>query len=815
MSNLQTHAIWLHSLGANVNAIKRGEKNTLNKWKHLQSERQANDELESYPWDRAGGVGIMNGPGGFHSFDIDALKDGHGRIVQVVSESTLLVLLDALGLPRDYRWTWRGQSKAGWGIEIHCDAPLPAGVLPAKRDEAGVSWGWPEKDGGADWHHLELRWTNCQTILPPSMGYQWRGETPTEPPTSVPIHRILSAFFALCPPQPHTLGSVDRAIIDQIRTRFDLVDYAVQQFGGDTQAEGDEVRVLGHSGLLINPEKGIWHCFGDEIGGDCFDLIAYAKYRTTARNLNGKSAQVLTEAADVAGIPIPTRRPATFTQSSPAVHPTPRLLPRHALGTITPTTWLIDGVLAMNKLSQTFAPPGSGKSFTELDKALCVAQRYPVVYIAAEAVEDYHERVSAWEAHHGTQAGQIYFWPEPIALKDPASVDAFLTEIHAIQPAAIFVDPLASCMVGLEESSTGDMTIAVEALNHIRRETGAAVHIVHHTGWSEAHERGSSVLRAACRIVMKLSMDDSGLMTLTCEKANNGKPFEARHFRLIASADSAVVVPANKVSMRDAPLSEKQFAIMETLDLMHFRDGATFSQIQEHTNMAKSTVNKAISRLMELGSISCEKSRSTTYRNTAKGNAELAARLSSTVAGVSSPVHPHSELAVNWMVNNLGTARPNAEFTQFTPNHEKTAPVHHASEQTSSQQFIDATASQCASSPQFTPSSPVVHPTEFTSSPVAPPLGGDGSEQNSSEQNDPYHVIDWLEEPPRYTVAEWQEDGDHDLPGEYATLEEARAAMPDPAWRVAQAIHKPNVNMKRPRLEEIEAAAMVRDEDND
>jgi DNA-binding MarR family transcriptional regulator len=426
------------------------------------------------------------------------------------------------------------------------------------------------------------------------------------------------------------------------------------------------------------------------------------------------------------GIEYGAVRPRTIPerqQSSPSVHrqftsPSEprqqRLLGRAQLGTIPLTTWLIDGVLASNKLSQTFAPPGSGKSFLELDKALCVSQRYPVIYVAAEAVEDYEERVAAWEAHHGQQAGQIYFWPDPIALKDPASVNAFLTEIHPIGPAAIFIDPLASCMVGLEESSTGDMTIAVEALNTIRRETGAAVHIVHHTGWNDAHERGSSVLRAACRIVMKLSLDDSGLMTLTCEKANNGKPFESRYFRLVAAGSSAVPVPANKIAMRDAPLSEKQFAVMETLDLLHLRDGATFSQIQEHTNLAKSTVNKAISRLMELGSISCEKSRSTTYRLTSKGNSELAARLEASISGARTPVHHGGELTVNWTVNNLpadaGISHQDAEFTQFTTDRENMAPVHPAEADVSSMQFTESTASECASSPQFTPSSPSVHP---------------------------------------------------------------------------------------------------------
>jgi DNA-binding MarR family transcriptional regulator len=842
MSNFRDYALWLHSLGANVTAIETGTKGPAHKWEQWHDKRQEQRDVTNLPWNgytcriatkrhkigdkvTIGGVGVINGPGGWHTFDIDARKDEHGAAI-VVSDAAIDSLLDALHLPRDYAWVWRGKTRAGWALALGCDAPMPPGVLPAKKDEAGVAWGWPANDSGADWHHLELRYANCQTVYPPSEGYEWRHDAPTEAPATVPIHRVIDAFFALSPPQPHTLGSIDRATIDAIKQRFDLVGYAVQAFGGETQDEGTEVRVLGHSGLLINPDKLIWHCFGDEIGGDCFDLIAYDKYRTTARNLNGKSTDVLIAAAEFAGITLPERKPdQTVDTSSPRVHPeftptseqgelrTPKLLHASRLGDIPPTTWLIDGVLAMNKLSQTFAPPGSGKSFLELDKALCVAQRYPVIYVAAEAVEDYEERVAAWEEHHGQEAGQLYFWPEPIILRDPASVEAFLTEIHPIGPAAIFIDPLASCMVGLEESSTGDMTLAVEALNRIRRETGAAMHIVHHTGWNDEHERGSSVLRAACRIVMKLSLDDSGLMTLSCAKANNGKPFEARYFRLVESGPSAVPVPTNKLSTRDAPLSEKQFAIMETLDLMHLRDGATFSQIQEHTTFAKSTVNKAIARLLELGSIdTVQAGRAKYFRLTPTGNGQLAARLAESVAGARSPVHQGGELKVNWMVNSelmVNSALGSQTVDRITkPNSEV---VHPEFTRPSSPEFTSATAAECASSPEFTASSPSVHPTEFTSSPLAPPLGGEMSELVNSEQvADPYRVTEWLEDPPRYTVTEWTDAGPVDLPGEHATLEDARAAMPpvDPAYRDIGRLNRrpPNVNVRRAVQEEAEAA---------
>jgi hypothetical protein len=106
-----------------------------------------------------------------------------------------------------------------------------------------------------------------------------------------------------------TLGSIDRAIIDTIRRSFDMVKYAQQHFGGTTQSEGHEVRVLGQGGMLIDPAKQVWHIFSGAIGEDLIDLVAYKNYRTTARHLNGNSQQVLKEAAEWAGVEVPECKP--------------------------------------------------------------------------------------------------------------------------------------------------------------------------------------------------------------------------------------------------------------------------------------------------------------------------------------------------------------------------------------------------------------------------------------------------------------------------------------------------------------------------
>lgn len=419
-------------------------------------------------------------------------------------------------------------------------------------------------------------------------------------------------------------------------------------------------------------------------------------------------------------------------------------------------TWLIPGILGLNALSELFAPGGSGKSLVALDQALCVAQHAPVVYVAAEAAGEQEERVVAWCAHHGLDVGQLYFWPRPLMLKDPASVDAFLAEVLPIRPALIVLDPLAACMEGLEESSTGDMTVAVGALNRIREATGAAVNVVHHTGWTETHERGSSVLRNACRVVVKLSADDTGLITLTCEKANSGKAFEARYFRLVESGPSVTPIPASKATMRNAALTVRHIAILEALSLAQHRAGAIFTQILDTTEQSKSTLNKSLHRLIERGLIAVD---GRIYTLTDAGRHELAATTTVTKFA-SSPAREAGELAVNWHVSyqpgeadsphqgaeftpsspvvhsefadqgeqgqlpvNWPAAHPrtegrlplpNAEFTEFTRACEL---VHSPVANSGVPEFTEHSASQCASSPEFTTSSPAGSPSQFTSSP--------------------------------------------------------------------------------------------------
>lgn len=397
MTELRNNARWLHSLGANITAIEVQSKGPAHQWDRWQSVRQTPADLAGLPWAgytvrketkrhkpgdevTIGAVGLVNGVGGWHTFDIDARKDTQ----EEVSDATVDRLLRALGLPHLYPWVWRSGSGKGWEVAIRCEESMPAGVLTTDKYDAGVFTGWP-KDSTEDWHHIELRWENCQTVVLCNDGraYAWRHEAPTEAPALLPIRRIIAAFFDLAPPPPHNLGTIDRGVVEQVRQKFDLVAYAQKEMGGDLELEGRETRVLGHQGLLIDPDKGIWYIHGEEIGGDAFDLVAYCKYRTTARNLNGKSAEILATTAEYAGVTIPSRKDeivSTVVDSAPPTKPvelitTPKApLDVNDLLTMErkPTLWYAPGFLREG-LGLLVGQPNVGKTPLAAQLAIAIA----------------------------------------------------------------------------------------------------------------------------------------------------------------------------------------------------------------------------------------------------------------------------------------------------------------------------------------------------------------------------------------------------------------------------------------------------------
>ena len=184
-------------------------------------------------------------------------------------------LLNVLARPERYDWVALSGSQAGFHVWVLCTDLLPADSLRPKSGAVGV---YSAASGRADFHHLELRWRGCQTLVPPSqhpsgLQYRWhQGVRRSCPPAVVTAEQVVAAFRALTVENPKP-GAHHRAVISrgqtraeagqalELKLRFSLVEFAQQHWTGELVEEGREVRLLGHGGLLINEAAGIWFCF--------------------------------------------------------------------------------------------------------------------------------------------------------------------------------------------------------------------------------------------------------------------------------------------------------------------------------------------------------------------------------------------------------------------------------------------------------------------------------------------------------------------------------------------------------------------------
>jgi archaellum biogenesis ATPase FlaH len=172
----------IHSLGANVLPIRDGKIPAI-PWDDLQNRRQSLEEVESYNWQSATGIGIISGVNGFTCFDIDKAEN----------DVALKSLLASLGLPTDYPWQVLSGSGKGYHLWVRVNAPIPVG------SGKGVIKG-NSCDGS--FHHIELRWKECQTLIPPSIHatgnkYSWIYGEPQDEPAEFEPMQMMTAFAAV------------------------------------------------------------------------------------------------------------------------------------------------------------------------------------------------------------------------------------------------------------------------------------------------------------------------------------------------------------------------------------------------------------------------------------------------------------------------------------------------------------------------------------------------------------------------------------------------------------------------------------------
>lgn len=219
------------------------------------------------------------------------------------------------------------------------------------------------------------------------------------------------------------------------------------------------------------------------------------------------------------------------------------------------TVPLIAGVLEADSLAWLIGPPASGKSFLALDLAAAITGKRPwrghdvstdpeaggVLYLAGEGVPGLSARVVA-----AGIAGGVTVLPDPPTINAPEWEGLGQMAIEAGAD-LIVVDTQSRIGVGLDENSARDMSVLVEALEGLRRVSGACVLVIHHTGRSGAI-RGSTVLEAAASTILRTTKTGDKV-TVSCVKRRDGAPFDDIRLRLVAAGESARLVDDEPVDV--------------------------------------------------------------------------------------------------------------------------------------------------------------------------------------------------------------------------------------------------------------------------
>lgn len=342
------------------------------------------------------------------------------------------------------------------------------------------------------------------------------------------------------------------------------------------------------------------------------DGIAYGKSRPlSVPPLQERVDTTTGEIADASPVIIAGEVITQAPAASALVAPRYQLYKLSGLRALPPVEWLIEGEIPAALTTIICGPSGAGKSFLMVDYAMRVARRYPdriVVYIAPEGGTGYHMRTQAWLQHFGgDEPDNLLFILQAIPLLTPQAVSDLITIIRPFRPVMLIVDTLARCLVGGDENSAKDVGLFFYHTDQIRMETGAAISIVHHTGKSGGGYRGSSVLYGSVESWIDVVNDD-GLITVSCGKSKDAKPFPPRYLRMMEVGDSVVLLPADQVSTRDAELTEQQRRILEALSLSIFSEaGARRAELGTATGIPDSTMFKVLSRLKKDGYINQSK----------------------------------------------------------------------------------------------------------------------------------------------------------------------------------------------------------------
>jgi hypothetical protein len=219
---------------------------------------------------------------------------------------------------------------------------------------------------------------------------------------------------------------------------------------------------------------------------------------------------------------------------------------------------LIAGLLNIDTTAWMIGKSGTYKSFVALDMACHVARgmewqgrkvtQGKVVYIVAEGARGMSLRVRAWEARHGPIGPNLIFLPRPVSVADEQAWGDLVAVVTEIKPVFIIGDTQARLSIGIQENDNTEMMRYVEAVDALRRPTGACVLTVHHIGRVGTDARGASSIDGAQDTELKIERTGTRALRIHQDKQKDSEDETALDLLLELEGESLVVGAAALVN---------------------------------------------------------------------------------------------------------------------------------------------------------------------------------------------------------------------------------------------------------------------------
>ena len=261
---------------------------------------------------------------------------------------------------------------------------------------------------------------------------------------------------------------------------------------------------------------------------------------------------------------------------------------------------LVEDYLDMDSLARINGPSGHGKSFVVLDFGACVSAgiswhgyavtQAEVWYVLGEGARGVVGRAQAWAARHELAATGIRFLPRALQVDGP-EWPAFVEHARLRRPGLIVLDTQARMTVGVKENDATEMGVVVDALDELRRASGACVLLVHHRGLQGDHGRGSTAIKGALDHEIDVSKRGTEV-TVKVTKRKDGLEPEPLLLHLTPYGPSAVLIGAHDTAPGGAIfvspsqiLSQRQKAAIAIAHALMDAPGLTKAEVRHNAKV--------------------------------------------------------------------------------------------------------------------------------------------------------------------------------------------------------------------------------------